>query len=73
MNTYVCMMYISKTVYFQIIFKIFFPKTFMELLVNRSNNYCDKLKCVGITFDEFSAQYLFFIVFIFTSIFTVSV
>ena len=73
---YLCMMYISKAVYFQIIFyflRFSSLKTFMDLLVNRSTKYCDKLKCIGIAFDEFSTQYLFFLVFIFTSISTVSV
>ena len=48
------MMYISKTVYFQIIFyflRYCSLKTFMELLVNRSTKYCDILKCIGIAFD----------------------
>lgn len=74
MHMYLCMMYISKAVYLQIIFyflRFSFLKTFMDLLVNRSTKYCDK--CIGIAFDEFSTQYLFFIVFIFTSISTVSV
>ena len=64
-HMYLCMMYISKAVYLQIIFyflRFSFLKTFMDLLVNRSTKYCDK--CIGIAFDEFSTQYLFFIVFI---------
>lgn len=58
---YLCMMYISKAVYFQIILyflRFSSLKTFMDLLVNRSTTYCDKLKCIELLL--MNTHYLFY-------------